>query len=93
MAVVNASDYSRARRDNLERMYLMTLQPCPEQDEAVLTHARQLSTLYRMKDLRAGLRLEPWQIFQSCLRLIARKDLLADLDAVISHQSRLEVAA
>lgn len=92
MVVVNATDYTRQRRENLERMYHLLRLPCPAQDEAVLEHAIRMPNLYRMIDLHAGLPLQPWQIFQSCLRLIARKALKADLDAVITHYSRVEVA-
>lgn len=88
--VVDADEYTRARRDNLRRMHKLTsFQTDPEADEIVFAAVCSLKTLWRMSDLRWVIDLVPARIFQSCLRLIARNKLGADLDAVICHNSRI----
>jgi hypothetical protein len=88
--IINADDYSRARRDNLRRMYRLTsFQTDPEADELVFDAVCRLKTLWKMSDLRSVIDLVPARIFQSCLRLIAQQRLGADLDAVICHHSRI----
>lgn len=93
MVVVNADDYSRQRRENLFRMHELVLQPDEEADEAVLWTARNLKTLWHMRDLFAASSLPQHRVFRSCYRLIARKHLVANLDHVIAEYSRVELAA
>lgn len=88
--IVEADSYSRARRDNLRRMHRkIAFEPDPDADEIVEEAVRQLKTLWRMSDICPIVDLAKARVFQSCLRLIARKRLGADMDAVICHQSRI----
>ncbi len=88
--VIDGDAYSRQRRDNLRRMHhLVAFEPDPVSDRMVETAIHDLKTLWRMSDLTPHLDLVPWRIFQSCLRLIAAQTLGANLDAVISHHSRI----
>ncbi len=63
--------------------------PDPIADRQVLDAIHNLKTLWRMSDLQRHLGLVPARIFRSCLRLIAKRKLGADLNAVISHHSRI----
>lgn len=88
--IVDADEYSRARRDNLRRMHRLTsFQTDPEADKIVFNAVCSMKTLWRMSDLRCAIDLAPARIFQSCLRLIAQNKLCADLDAVICQHSRI----
>jgi hypothetical protein len=88
--VVNADAYSRARRDNLNRMHrLVAFQPDPESDLIVEKVATNLKSLWLMSDLAKHLDLPKWRVWQSCQRLIAAGVLGADMDAVICHHSRI----
>lgn len=88
--VVDGDSYSKARRDNLRRMHrLIAFQPDQIADDLVEEAVAGLNTLWRMSDLVRTMDLEPSRVFQSCLRLIARKKLGADWNTVISHHSRI----
>ena len=88
--VVDGDSYTKARRDNLRRMHrLIAFQPDQIADDLVEEAVARFTTLWRMYDLVSAMDLEPSRVFQSCLRLIARKKLGADLNAVISHKSRI----
>ncbi|PRY20852.1 hypothetical protein CLV78_1115 [Aliiruegeria haliotis] len=93
LIVVNASDYSRQRRENLFRMHQLLQEDDPEADELVLSTARGLKTLWQMKDIFPHVDLDPWRVFRACYRLVALKHLKADLDNVLLETSRIEVAA
>lgn len=93
LIVVNASDYSRQRRENLFRMHRLLQEEDLEADELVLSTARNLKTLWHMKDIFPHVDLEPWRVFRACYRLVALKHLKADLDNVLLETSRIEVAA
>jgi hypothetical protein len=93
MIVVNASDYSRQRRENLFRMQEMVQQIDSEADEVVFRTAQNLRTLWLMEDLFEHIALPQWRVFRACYRLIARKKLIANLDHVIHEKSRVGVAA
>ena len=93
MIVVNASDYSRQRRENFFRMQEMVQQIDSEADEVVFWAAQNLRTLWLMEDLFEHVALPQWRVFRACYRLIARKKLIANLDHVIHEKSRVEVAA
>ncbi|MFV0490838.1 MAG: hypothetical protein ACK5M4_03375 [Pseudorhodobacter sp.] len=89
-AVVDADAWSRPHRDNLRRMHrLVAFEPDPVADEIVEIAIHDLKTLWRMSDLIPHVDLQPKRIFRSCLRLIAAQKLGANLDAVISHHSRI----
>ena len=89
-AVVDADAWSRPHRDNLRRMHrLVAFEPDPVADEIVEAAIHDLKTLWRMSDLISQVALEPKRIFRSCLRLIAAQKLGANLEAVISHHSRI----
>ena len=88
--VVDGDSYSKARRDNLRRMHrLIAFQPDQVADDLVEEAVARLTTLWKMSDLTRAMDLEPSRVFQSCLRLIARKKLGADMNAVISHDARI----
>lgn len=89
-AVVDADAYSRPRRDNLRRMHqVVAFEPDPEADETVTKAAENLRTLWRISDLFRVVDLQPGRVFKACLRLIAQRDLQADMDAVICEHSRI----
>ncbi len=88
--VINADDYTRARRDNLRRMHrLVAFQPDPLADELVFEAVQSLNALWLMKDICKAMTLSKARIFQACNRLIARGRLGANMDAVICHHSRV----
>lgn len=88
--VINANDYTRPRRENLRRMHrLVMFQPDDLADEMVFEAVQELKTLWLMKDLCKAMKLSKARVFQSCLRLIARGRLGANMDAVICHHSRI----
>lgn len=90
LIVVDGDSYTKARRDNLRRMHrLIAFQPDQIADDLVEEAVARLTTLWRMSDLTRVMDLEPSRVFQSCLRLIARKKLGADMNGVISHNSRI----
>lgn len=93
MIVVNANDYSRQRRENLFRMHLLAFRRDDEADEMVLDAARRLKTLWLMRDLFPHIPISEGRIFQSCYRLVARRQMLTNLDHVFWEHSRVEVAA
>lgn len=90
--VVNASDYTRQRRENLFRMHHFVFQPDPEADDIVLHAARNLETLWHMRDLFPATPLGPDRVFRSCYRLVARDQMHANLDHVLWEHSRIEVS-
>ncbi len=93
LLVVNASVYTRQRRENLFRMHYLLQESDPEADELVLKAAESLKTLWQMKDIFAEVDLPQRRAFRSCYRLVARKKLLANLDHVLLETSRVKVAA
>ncbi|MGB1264732.1 MAG: hypothetical protein ACPG6L_03305 [Nereida ignava] len=88
--IVDGDSYSRPRRENLRRMHrLVAFEQDPASDEEVFTVAHNLKTLWRMSDLHTHTDLTPNRIFQSCLRLIATKQLAANMDAIICEHSKI----
>ena len=64
-----------------------------EADEIVLAVASRLKTLWHMQDLFPHVGITQSRAFAACYRLVARKQLWADLDHVLWEWSRIEVAA
>lgn len=93
LIVVNANDYTRQRRENLFRMYhWMSIQD-DEADDIVWETARNLRTLYFMKDLFPHVPISQPRAFQACYRLVAKGLFHANLDHVLWEHSQIEVAA
>nr|WP_272210273.1 hypothetical protein [Marinicella sp. W31]MDC2876138.1 hypothetical protein [Marinicella sp. W31] len=93
VCVVNASNFTRQRRENLFRMHHFVFDPDPEADEIVLDVARGLTTLWLMSGLFSHVPLDRDRVFRSCYRLVAKRKLTTDLDNVFWENSRLWVAA
>lgn len=93
MIVVNASDYTRQRRENLFRMHACMATPDWEADDEVWQAARELRTLYYMKDLFPHVGVSQKRAFQACYRLVAQGLLHANLDHVLCEHSHVGVAA
>ncbi|SDG45107.1 hypothetical protein SAMN04488117_12131 [Celeribacter baekdonensis] len=92
--VIDADGYNRARRDNLRRMHhFACFEPDPSADALVEAAAYDLKTLWRVSDLFNVVDLPNGTIMKSCLRLIARGALKANMNAVIGAQSRIWSAA
>lgn len=91
LIVVNASDYSRQRRDNLFRMHLMAFNPDPEADEITLDVARSLKTLRLMKDIFPHTPLARSRVFSACYRLVASGAIITNLDNLLWEFSKVEV--
>lgn len=91
--IVNASDYTRQRRDNILRMHYFVFHPDDEADEVVLQVARRNRTFYYMKDLFPQAPIAQSRAFAACHRLVARGSLRAKLDNVLWENSHLELAA
>jgi hypothetical protein len=92
--VVDADEYSRPRRDNLRRMHhVVCFDPDPIADQFVGEAIDRLSTLWRISDLSKVVAISRPRIFDSCLRLLAKGLLQADLNAVICQHSRIWRAA
>lgn len=92
LLVVNASNYTRQRRENLYRMFRFVFEPDPEADEITLHVARKLTSLWVMRDLFPAAPIEQRRVFRSCYRLVARRQLHANLDHVFWEHSKIEVA-
>ncbi len=93
MIVVNADDYSRQRRENLFRMHELVQESDQEADDLTLFTAENLEELWQIKDIFPHVGLSQRRVFRACLRLIARRKLIADMDNVILETSCVEVAA
>ncbi len=92
MIVVNASDYTRQRRENLLRLYYFMIKPDHEADDLVWRTAQSLRTLYYMKDLFSHVSVSQKRAFGACHRLIAQGFLRANLDHVLWENSHIRVA-
>lgn len=92
MIVVNANDYTRQRRENLFRMHQFVFDRDDEADEIVLRTARRLKTLWLMRDLFPHAPIEQHRVFRACYRLVARRQMHANLDHVLWEHSRVAVA-
>lgn len=88
--VVRTDDYSRAYRDNLRRMWLVWHIPDQEADEEVARVARQ-GRYWCLGDVISRCNIEPARAYSAALRLIGRKLLRADWNAVITYHSRVEL--
>ena len=93
MIVVNANEYTRQRRDNLFRMHEFVFDRDDEADETVLWTARRLKTLWLMRDLFPHAGISGPRVFRACYRLIARRQMHANLDHVLWENSRVKLAA
>ncbi|MEP3845162.1 MAG: hypothetical protein ABJM43_07470 [Paracoccaceae bacterium] len=93
MIVVSASSYPRQRRENLFRMHAYVFDGDTEADDIVWGVASRLSSLWLVKDLYDHVPLPQWRILRSCYRLVARQKMVANLNHVLSENSRIEVAA
>lgn len=93
MIIVDADSYTRQRRDNLFCMHEIIQDPDDVADAEVLDAARNLKTLWKIKDLFPVVGLPQRRAFRACYRLIARNHLLVNLDHVIVESSRVRVAS
>ncbi|MDE4144840.1 hypothetical protein PXK17_21000 [Phaeobacter gallaeciensis] len=93
LAIVNAADYSRQRRENLFRLHEAVQSPDEATDEIVLWTARNHKKIWLMRDLFPLVQMPQKTVFRSCLRLIARGHLIANLDHVIAEWSRIDVSS
>lgn len=91
--IVNASDYTRQRRDNIMRMHYFAFHPDEEADEVVLQVAQRSHAFYYMKDLFPLAPIAQPRAFAACYRLVGRGALRANLDNVLWEHSHLELAA
>lgn len=92
-AVVDGDAYSRPRRENLCRMHhLVHFAPDPESDAIVGQLFARIGEVWRLSDLFDQTSLPNPKVFRSVLRLLARRELEADRDAVICEHSRVWVA-
>ena len=91
MAIVNASDFSRQRRENLFRMHRFVCDPDIEADELVLATAKKLKSLWMMKDLFPHVALPKPRVFAACYRLVANGKMQTNLDHVFLEHSRIGV--
>ena len=64
-----------------------------EADDIIWETARNLRTLYYMKDLFPHVPISQPRAFQACYRLVARKLIHANLDHVLWEYSQIGVAA
>ncbi len=92
LIVINAKDYTRQRRENLFRMYHWMSVKDDEADMIVWETARNLRTLYFMKDLFPHVPISQKRAFQACYRLVARGLIGANLDHVLWEYSHIKVA-
>ena len=91
---IDADGYNRARRDNLRRIHHFACSESgPQADALVEVAAYDLKTLWRISDLFNVVDLPNGHIMKSCLRLIARGALKANMNTVIGANSRLWRAA
>lgn len=93
MIVVNANDYPRQRRDNLFLMHHYVFSPDAEADDIVWAVAKNLKTLWYMRDLFAHAPLPKPRVFAACYRLVASGKLSANLNQVLWEHSHIEIAA
>lgn len=91
MIVVNASDFTRQRRENLFRIHHFVSNPDAEADELVLEVAAKLKPLRLMLDLFRHVGLEQRRVFAACHRLVARGIMKTNLDSVFWEHSQIEV--
>lgn len=93
MIIVNASDYTRQRRENLFRLHRIALESDPEVDHLLMNVIEQLRAdvfIAQLIKLVAPISID--KAFRACLRAIARGDLLANLDNVICELSKVRRA-
>lgn len=93
LVIENANDYPRQRRDNLIRMYHFIMQPDPQADDAILHVAHQLNYIRLMEDLLEAAPLPRARAFAACYRLIARGQIIANLNHVIWEKSHIHLPA
>lgn len=93
MIVINASDFSRQRRENLFRMHAFVFNPDPEADEIVLSAAERMKKLWFMQDIFSEAAVSQPRAFAACHRLIARGLMRANLDNVLWEHSRIELVS
>lgn len=93
MIIVNANDYSRQRRDNLMRLHYFVGNPDEEADQEIAHIVKSGKHFYFMKDLFPYVSVAQSRAFAACHRLIAKKELFANLDNVLWENSRIELAA
>jgi hypothetical protein len=91
MVIKVADEYSKQRRENLFRMWQEAKVPDQEADELVLDAAMRCRSLWFMKDLFPLVGIAQKRTFAACYRLIAQKQLHANLDNVIWENSRIAV--
>lgn len=91
MIIVEADSYTRQRRDNLVRMHMLVFaDPDPEADEITLWVA-QRKPFRLMKDLFPQTPLPQRRVFRAVYRLVARRQLHANLDHVLWEHSKIEL--
>lgn len=88
--VIDADAYNRPRRGNLRRMHrAVCFEPDDLADEIVMSAVDALPSLWRISDISASVKISRPRVFDSCLRLLARGFLSANLDTVICQHSRI----
>lgn len=88
--VVRTDDYSRAYRDNLRQVWDVW----NKEDEAADTEVERVARrdgYWLLRDLIGRCQIEPSRCFDASLRLIGRKVLRADWNALINYYSRVEL--
>lgn len=88
--VVRTDDYSRAYRDNLRQVWEVWNKEDEEADTEVERVARR-GGYWLLGDLIGRCQIEPSRCFDASLRMIGRKVLRADWNALINYHSRVEL--
>lgn len=88
--VVRTDDYSRAYRDNLRQVWDVWNKEDEEADTEVERVARR-GGYWLLRDLIGRCQIEPSRCFDASLRMIGRKVLRADWNALINYHSRVEL--
>lgn len=88
--VVNTDAYTRAYRDNLRRVWFVWNNGDQEAD-AEVERAAHGGGYRSLGDLIARSDIEPARAYAAALRLIGRKVLRADWNAVITYHARVEL--
>lgn len=93
LIIVNASDYTRQRRENLFRLHHISWEKDADADQVVMDilEFRQ-GDVFIAELIQSAATISPDRAFRACLRAIARGDLLANLDNVISELSKVRRA-
>ena len=92
MAIVNASCFSRQRRENLLCMHWFVCDPDPDADKVVLEVAKKLKNMWMVKDLFTHIGLSRSRVLGACHRLVACGLMQTNLDQAFNENSRVVVS-